>query len=394
MSIEDPIVIVGAGVAGVECAFALRDYGFAGRIVLVNGESEHPYDRPAVSKELLEGTAKIGDVLLRPVDSYDDRNIEVVQARAQNVLSANNEVRLSSGGVLSYSRLVLACGGAGRPLVESAPRSPRIHGLRSASDVEAIRSQVAPGVHVAIAGGGLIGCEAATSLRRSGARVTVLERSDRLLAEQWAGVMSGLVEHWMVQSGVEVRTSVTATTVRESSRHIRVDLAGFGAVEADLLICCVGTNFPVEWLRGCGVSASVLRGVECDNRGETTVPGVFVAGDLASGPEFANVARRTELHWEGAAASGRAVAAALMGADVPTLPVPTYSTRIFGHSIQFIGRAVGAPTAAAVGTTAYWVDAHGTAVGALAIDDPRGFRTARRTVREGSGADSINNEHQ
>ena len=172
-------VVVGAGLAAATVAQTLRDGGFKHPVTLIGEESERPYERPALSKDYLQGKTPVADLYVHSSDWYGDHQ---VRGRfGEKVLSIDrgrSEVRLQSGEAVAYDQLVIATGATPRPLSLPGADLAGVHTLRRIQDADALRSALAPGKRWVIIGAGWIGLEAAAAARLAGCEVSVLERGE------------------------------------------------------------------------------------------------------------------------------------------------------------------------------------------------------------------------
>jgi len=162
----DTVLIAGAGLAGSRCAETLRSEGFDGRIVLAGDEPHPPYERPALSKELLAGARD--DVSLRPWSFWAEQGIELRLGTRVEAVDLHRRTALVGGGEVCWDSVVLATGA----------RLRRPQGLRTLADALALRERLAPGVRLAIAGGGFVGTEVASTALALGAEVTLVEAAE------------------------------------------------------------------------------------------------------------------------------------------------------------------------------------------------------------------------
>jgi 3-phenylpropionate/trans-cinnamate dioxygenase ferredoxin reductase subunit len=178
----DTVFIAGAGHAGGRCALLLRHKGFEGRVVLVGEENFAPYERPPLSKGLLQGTREAAQCLLVPESEYAAQGIELMLGkRVQSISIEGSSAQLDSGESLEYDRLVIATGGLCRKMDCKGIDLNGIHDLRTMADSGSIKEFLEPGRNVVIVGGGFIGLETAACAIESGCNVHIVEAADSLL---------------------------------------------------------------------------------------------------------------------------------------------------------------------------------------------------------------------
>lgn len=328
------IAVVGGGVAGLAAVQTLRAEGYDGRLYLIGAEQEHPYDRTALSKSVLCGE-KTSPPPLLPVDGYSDLRVELVlDRRVERLDVSRSELVLDSGASLQADRILLATGARARAAVLPGADLPGVATLRSTDDAYALRKQWRPGQHLAVVGGGLIGCEVATTARKLGLVVTIMESSDELLQRVLGRRLGRWCRHRLEDLGVAVRLG---TGVREFTGTSRVtgvvDTAG-ESLSVDSAIVCVGAEPETTLAEQAGLRCS--RGIVVDDVGSTSAEGVYAAGDVASWPLRAGGRRSLETYLNSQKEAASA-ASAMLGKPSPSPQVPLSWTEIAGHYVQMVG---------------------------------------------------------
>ena len=205
-SVPRKVVIVGAGQAGGRCAEALRAAGFAGEITLVGRETHLPYERPALSKELLTRKDRAHLQWVRPPESYAADNIALkLGLEVVSVDRLSRRVILGDGSELDYDVLILTTGARPRRLNVPGADAATVHYIRTIEDSESLAEDLAPGARVVVIGGGFIGLEVAAAARQSGASVKVLEATDRLMGRAVPPEISDYYFSLHETQGVSVR---------------------------------------------------------------------------------------------------------------------------------------------------------------------------------------------
>jgi NADPH-dependent 2,4-dienoyl-CoA reductase/sulfur reductase-like enzyme len=290
------VAIVGAGLAGLRTAEALRHEGFAGRIVLVGAEPHAPYSRPPLSKEVLRGDAEPDVATLRSPGELGELDVELRLGTAATALSVTSrELTLADGSVLGYDDVVLACGAQPRELPGVA--RPGVLVLRTVDDCLRLRGAFVPDAHVVVVGAGFIGLEVATSARARGCRVTVVDVLPAPLARVLDVAVGSAVQRLHEEHGVVVRCGVGVVAVEGADRVERVVLADGTVLAADVVVVGIGVAPVTDWLAGSGLA--VDDGVVCDGALRAG-PGVWAVGDVARWrPARADRTVRLE-HWTNA----------------------------------------------------------------------------------------------
>ena len=372
------VVVVGGGLAGARSVEQLRRRGFAGRITLVGEEHAPPYDRPPLSKAVLSGERD--DTTLQ-VD-FDALAIDFRPGVAATRLSLDDRVVDTSAGPIGFDRLVIATGS--RP-VQLPGRGEQVV-VRTAADARRLRGRLNAGARVVIVGAGWIGAEVATAARARGCAVTVVESEaaplSRVLGEE---VGRRLLPWW---DGIELLLGSGVEAVSEGG----VLLTDGRYVAADVVVTGVGVRPVTGWLEGSGLE--IDRGVVVDEW-MRAAPGVVAVGDVAAWwSRRWNRRMRTE-HWDDAASAPAVAAAALLAADLASMPpydpVPYFWSDQFGHKLQYAGvhspddKLIWRDGGAAWAAT--WVDGAGRLTAVLVADRPKDFRQARLAIHTGSVID-------
>ena len=274
------VVIVGASLAGVRGAGALRSHGFEGQITLVGAERHLPYDRPPLSKKVLAGLWEPDRIALVRPDEFDALDLTVRLAVAAVALScADRTVHLRDGSVLTYDGLIIATGAALRRL-PNQPADPSIFELRTLDDALALRGAIADGAQrVAVIGAGFIGLEVAATARQLGNEVVVLEAAPAPLIRGLGAEMGLAVTEIHQDHGVALRCGVQVAGIEREARDVVVHLAGGEEVRCDVLVVGVGVAPNTDWLAASGLQ--IRDGVVCDATLNAGFAGVYAAGDIA-----------------------------------------------------------------------------------------------------------------
>lgn len=382
---KDPgIVLVGGGLASQRAAETLRRRGYDGPLRLVCAETEPPYDRPPLSKQVLAGTASDESVAFRPSQWYAENGVELLLgARAAALDPERRELVLAGGERLPYAQLLIATGGAARrlPFLDHV----NVHALRTLADARALRAELRPGTRLAIVGAGFIGQEVAATARRLGVEVTIVEA----LATPLAPILGEQLGRWFAdlhaEEGVRLIAGAMLEAARGGERVEELVLADGRRLECDVVVVGVGTAPATEWLRGSGLDE---RGARVDACGRTGLSGVFAAGDasVAFDPRWGAHAR-TE-HWDAAAWQGAAAARAMLCEHPGTPPLPSFWSDQYGVRIQCVGHPHRGDAVAVEGDPAVRdfeavFSRGGVPVAGLAVGRPRAIPALRRQIENG-----------
>ncbi|MCK9518461.1 MAG: FAD-dependent oxidoreductase [Dehalococcoidia bacterium] len=335
---REHIVIAGASLAAHRALTELRRLGFEGRITLIGAEKHYPYDRPPLSKQILQGTWEPVRTLLDDPDHYNELRADLLRGRQAVALHAGaREVELDDGTRVAYDALLIATGASPRTL-PNTPALAGIHTLRTMDDALALRAAFDSGAKVCVIGAGFIGAEVAASARGRGLEVTMLEALDQPLARVLGAKVGAAVAEVHRAQGVDLRCGATVTGFEGSERVEAVILADGSKVAADVVVVGIGVRPNTAWLVGSGIELD--DGVLCDATLATNVAGVWAAGDVArwQNPHYGEHMRAE--HWTSAVEQGMAVAANILrgpGAGEPHSTVPYVWSDQYDISIQVYG---------------------------------------------------------
>lgn len=384
------VVIVGAGMAGVQTAVALREQGWAGEIILLGAEPHQPYDRPPLSKAVLLGKAE-GSAF--DVD-FAALGIGLRLGVPVTGLRTDERVVETEAGPVSYDVLVIATGAEPIPLPGSEGVSG-VHLLRTLDDAERLRPVLARQHEIVVVGAGWIGAEFATAAREAGCAVTVVEAADRPLTGALPAEVAGYMAHWYADYGATLVTGAPVSAVDENGL-----LLGDGTrLRAGAVVVGIGARPATDWLTGSGVELATDRSVAADERLRTSVPDVYAVGDCASFPSTRYGTRLLVHHWDNAVQGPRTVAANVVGSRTAAHypgsvydPVPYFWSEQFGRFVQYAGYHSGAdeliwrgdPTGAA--WSVCWLR-EGVLVALLAVGRPRDLAQGRKLIERGARLD-------
>jgi 3-phenylpropionate/trans-cinnamate dioxygenase ferredoxin reductase subunit len=334
------IVIVGASLAGLRTAQALRRLGYEGELVAIGDERQMPYDRPPLSKEVLAGKWDAAHTsLMRPED--EALGVEwKLGVRAESLDLAAREVVLASGGRVAYDALAIATGSAARRIPNTPPLAG-IHVLRTLDDALALRAELDRSPRVAVIGAGFIGMEVAATCRARGLEVSVVEALPAPLERGLGRELGTYVGEIHRERGVDLRCGVGVARFLGGERVEGLELADGVRIAADVVLVGIGSAPNTSWLASSGLE--LADGVVCDAACRTTrAKDVVAVGDVARWPNalFGGESMRIE-HWTNATEQADHAAAALLAAGTevaPFAPVPFVWSDQFDCKLQIAGR--------------------------------------------------------
>lgn len=353
------ILIVGASLAGLRGAEALRRSGYAGRMTIVGDEPHRPYDRPPLSKHVLAGELA-ADATRLPILVPLSADWRLGKA-AVGLDRRARTVRLADGAVLPYEKLLIATGAQARTWPDPVVAGLRgLFTLRLREDAAALATALAAKPRrVLIVGAGLIGCEAASCCRDLGLAVTLVDPNPTPLARSLGTLVGKTIVERLTKAGVDFRPNAKVEAFEADDRgHVRAARLADGArVEADLVIVALGAYREVGWLAEAGLMAD-SGGVTCDAACRALAADgapdadIYAAGDVSRWPNalYGGAPRAVE-HWGNAVEqAGHAARNMLAGSEgqSPYAHLPAFWSSQFGVNIKCVGHAEGADAVAVV----------------------------------------------
>ena len=273
-------LILGAGPAGVIAAETIRKHAPHDEITLVGDEPEAPYSRMAIPYLLIGNIGEAGTHLRHGAGHFEAQRIALKRGRAVTLDTTARTVKLDSGETLAYDRLLITTG--------SSPATPPIPGIDgpgvracwTLADARAIMAQATPGARVLQMGAGFIGCIIMEALAARGVKLSVVEMGDRMVPRMMGPTAGGMIKDWCEKKGVAVHTGARVEAIeRPAGGALRARLSNGQTLEADLVISATGVKPNIGFLEGSAVKC--LLGVLTDEHLQTSVPGVYAAGDCA-----------------------------------------------------------------------------------------------------------------
>lgn len=321
------LIIVGAGHAGGRAALTLREEGYSGRLILIGDEPHVPYERPPLSKGLLQGSMDLAGCSLCDSARLAELGIEHIAGNPVRQLDPpQHRLQLADGQWLSYAGLLLATGGRARRLPQE---QANVLYLRTHDEALALKSALRPGARLVIVGGGFIGLEVAATARGLGCEVTVLEAGPRLAGRVLAPVISEALLKLHRQHGVDVRLNVALESIHAEA----VQLVDGQWLPCDLVVVGIGMQPNIELAVAAGLK--VGQGIRVDTHLRTGVPDIYAAGDVCEfrlGGEY----QRQET-WRNAEAQGRHAALNMLGRDEPFEALPGFWSDQYDWGLQTVG---------------------------------------------------------
>lgn len=330
----DRIVIVGGGAAGFAAAEMLRRREFSGSIVMLSNDDSPPVDRPNLSKDYLAGSAPEDWLPLRPDNFYAGADIDLrlktdvvaIDGKARNVV-------LAGGGTVPYDRLLLATGAEPVLLPIPGADQPHVHTLRSLNDCRAIIATVKGARRVIVIGASFIGLEAAAALRARELEVHVVAPEQRPMERVLGPEMGDFVRALHEEHGVMFHLGDTVVAIDRK----RATLKSGGVLEADAVVVGVGVRPRLALAEQAGLALD--HGIVVDATLQTSVPGIYAAGDIARWPDPHSKQNIRVEHWVVAERQGQTAARNMLGANEAFDAVPFFWSQHYDVPINYVGHA-------------------------------------------------------
>ena len=333
---DDPksIVIVGAGAAGNAAAEMLRREGYTGTITMIGRDESVPYDRPNLSKDYLAGDAPEEWIPLRPPEFYEEHSIDLIRAMTvSRIDAAQREVHLEDGSTRTFDKLLLATGADPVRLPMPGADLQHVHYLRSLADSRAIIAAAQNAKQAVVIGASFIGLEVAASLRARGLSVDVVAPEKVPLERVLGSELGAFIKNTHESEGVRFHLGRTSRSIDES----RVTLDDGSTLPADIVVIGVGVRPAISLAEDAGLK--IDKGVVVNEFLETSVPGIYAAGDIARYPDPRSGDKVRIEHWVVAERQGQTAARNMLGAREEFTTVPFFWSNHYSTSILYVGHA-------------------------------------------------------
>ena len=329
-------VIVGGSLAGATAAITLREEGADGAVTLIGAEREPPYERPPLSKAYLRAEMPFDKSLVRPAAFYAEHRIETLSGiRATRIDTSARVVELEDRRRVPFDVLLIATGGRNRRLSLPGSDLGGIYSLRTVDDADRIKAEMRQGRRVVVVGMGFIGSEVAASLRQKDLDVVAIEPAKTPLFRVLGEAVGQRIGDLHRAHGVRTIFEDTVAAFEGTQRVARVITKGGLRLECDFVVAGIGIEPVVDILDGTGIH--VDNGVVVDQYCQTSVPGIYAAGDVANHyhPVFERQIRVE--HWHNAIKQGAAAARNMLGRAVPYDEIHWFWSDQYEANLQYAG---------------------------------------------------------
>ena len=375
--------MIGAGQAGSALVAKLRALGYGGALTLIGDEPVAPYQRPPLSKKYLLGEMGVDRLILRADSFYQDQAITLRLGQPVTRIDPERRTVWLGHEALEYDQLALTTGAEPRRLPAAIGGAlAGVHGVRKLADIDAMVDEFQPGRRVLIVGGGYIGLEAAAVAAKKGLTVTLIEAAPRILGRVAASETADVVRALHQGHGVTIREGVGLTRLTGEGRVSGADLADGSHIDVDFAIIGIGITPGQALAEAAGLT--IDNGIATDDHGRTSAPAIWAAGDCAS---FVYRGARIRLESvQNAIDQAEAVAANMLGANAPYVPMPWFWSDQYDMKLQIAGLNTGydrVVTRDAGAARSFWYYRGDTLLAVDAMNDPRGYMVGKRLIEQG-----------
>ena len=335
---NESFVIVGASLAGAKAAQELRERGFDGRVVLIGAESERPYERPPLTKDYLRGESEREKAYVHRAEFYGEQDIDLMTGATVTAIDPEgSRVTLDDGRDVAFDRLLLATGAEPRRLEVPGAELGGVYYLRTLGDCDELRARIEDSERVVVVGAGWIGSEFAASARQRGLEVTVIDPLALPNERIFGAEIGAFYRDVHTGHGVEMLLGQGLEAFEGDGTVGRVRTTAGKVVECDFAVVGVGIAPRTQIAGDAGVA--VDNGVIVNEHLESSVPGIFAAGDVANAwhPLYEHHIRVE--HWANALNQGPAAARAMLGEDVSYDRIPYFFSDQYDVGMEYSGYA-------------------------------------------------------
>ena len=327
-------VILGGGAAGFAAAEMLRREGFGGSITMVSEDEAPPYDRPNLSKDYLAGTAPEEWIPLRPPEYYKENGIELALGTTAVAIDKDaRQVRAADGRAFPFDKLLIAIGAEPIRLDSPGAELPHVRVLRSLKDSRDLIARASRARRVAVIGASFIGLEVAAALRQRNLDVHVVAPEARPMERVLGPELGDFIRRLHESHGVAFHLGRKAKSIDAQ----RVTLDDGTVLDADLVVVGIGVRPRLDLAERAGLA--IDRGVLVDAYLETSVPGIYAAGDIARWPDPHTGEKLRIEHWVVAERQGQTAARNMLGRGERFAAPPFFWSQHYDIAIDYVGHA-------------------------------------------------------
>jgi 3-phenylpropionate/trans-cinnamate dioxygenase ferredoxin reductase subunit len=381
-------LLIGGGLAAGSCARWLREEGAGGSILLVGREPDPPYNRPELTKAYLRGEEGRDAVLYRPDEFWKENDVELLTRTSVMKLDTEERVAtLSTKETVSFDKALLATGANVRRLRVDGCDLDGIHYMRAFGNSDAIRAAAAEAERVVLIGGSYIGTEVAASLTAAyGVECTIVMLEDVALERQF-GEAGRFFQGVLEEHGITLHGGDELDRFEGDGTVSKVVTKAGRELDCDFVVVGVGVTPDVTLAKAAGLEIGETGGVKCSSRLETSVPGIFAAGDICEYDSTVHGRRLRVEHWDVAANQGKTAALNMLGREVDHEEIPYFFSDLADWaSLEYVGPGEGEPVVRGSlddgEFSVFWQDG-GRVTAALAVGRSDDLEHARRFIKDG-----------
>jgi 3-phenylpropionate/trans-cinnamate dioxygenase ferredoxin reductase component len=381
-------LLIGGGMASAHCAAELRRRGAEGSVLLVGREPEPPYERPPITKEYMRGEAERADAYVNAPSWYEDNEVELLSGT--NVMSLDPEARtakLQGGEEVAFGKALVATGAIVNILRVEGAENEGIHYLRAFGNADAIRADAEAAEHVVLIGGSYIGTEVAASLTAKGTRCTIVAMEDVVLSRTFGEDAGRWFQERLESNGVTFHGGEELEAF-EGDGRVKAVLTKSGlSIECDAVV--VGAGVKADAMLAQRAGLEVEDGIVCDSKLQTSVEGIYAAGDCCSYDSVVHGRRLRVEHWDVAMQQGLHAAGNMLGEDRDYDVVPYFFSDLTDWaSLEYVGPARDWDEEVWRGSRdegefSVWYLKDGRVAGALSVERSEDLAEARRMLADG-----------
>ena len=386
-------LLIGGGLASANCARWLREEGADGSILVVGREPEPPYNRPALSKNYLRAEDGREDAYVRPPEWWEEADVELLKRTSVTKLdTGERRATLSSKEEVRFDKALVATGAHVHLLHVEGSDLDGIHYLRTFANSDAIREDAQQAEHVVMIGGSYIASEVSASLTAIGRRCTMVMQEEVTLERSFGKEVGGFFQGVLEEHGIEIHGGDELERFEgEDGRITKVVTKSGRELPCECVVLGTGVRPDVMLAKAAGLELGERGGVVCSSRLETSVPGIYAAGDMCEYDSVLHGGPMRIEHWDVAFNQGKTAALNMLGRDVPHEEVPYfYSDLADWSSMEYVGPGSGDPVIRGSmddgDFTAFYVDG-GRVTAALTVGRSDDLDHARRFIREDASPD-------
>jgi 3-phenylpropionate/trans-cinnamate dioxygenase ferredoxin reductase component len=348
-------VIAGGGRAGVSALEGIREIDPSGSILLVGAESHLPYDRPPLSKQLWFGKKEIADIFIHERDFFDQNGVELASVEhVTEIRPREKKIITDRGRNERYGKLLLATGGTPRRLQIPGAELEGVNYFRTLDDYIEL-SSAPEGKSILIVGGGFVGSEIAAALSMHGAHVTMVFPGQRMLARVFPEALADAIQAHYEEHGIRILSEDAPVSFTPKGGGLVVETRRGERLACDSIVVGAGIEPEIELARSAGLALE--NGIEVNELLESSVPGIFAAGDNANFLYLALGKRMRVEHWDNAVSQGKAAGRNMAGAGEPFDYMPYFYSDLFEFGYEAVG-----DVSSSLATYADWQEENETGV--------------------------------